>query len=157
MGSQRAGYDSVTEQQHEWGRRGVPSGLAQVCSLPQGWAQHLCTWPVAAILNQGLSTELLHKTSGTAKSAQSFLNQELRSQVPGTRPLHPAPCEQMKLDRAQRKKRLDFILLSGFHFYLLGIVNGLCQWHCHSGKGFRSFVPEMGGTKCISYCTPAPV
>ena len=104
MGSQRAGHDSVSEQQ-EWGRRGVPSGLVQVCSLPQCWPHHLCAWPVASILNQGWSTELLHKTSGTAKSARSFLNQELRSQVPGTRPLHPAPCEQMKLDRAQRKKK----------------------------------------------------
>ena len=29
----------------------------------------------------------------------------------GTRPLQAASCEQVKLDRAQRKKRLDFSLL----------------------------------------------
>ena len=154
MGSQRAGHDLVTEQQwQEWGRRGAPSGLAKVCWLSQCWAQHLCTRPVAAILNQGIKPSLLHKTGGTAISAQSFLNQELRSQVPGARPLHAAPCERVKLDRAQRKERLDFILLSRFHFYLLWIVNGLCLWHCHSGKGFRSFVPEMGGQRPSVFLT----
>ena len=57
------------------------------------------------------------------------LHYQLCSEVLGARPLHVAPSEYLKLDKAQwkrKKKRLDFILLPRFYFYFPVIINGLC-------------------------------
>lgn len=43
----------------------------------------------------------------------------LWSEVPWARFLHAIFCEQMTLDEAQKKKRLDFILLLRFYFSFL--------------------------------------
>ena len=52
-------------------------------------------------------------------------HQELWSEGPGVRPLHTAHSEQMKLDKAQRRKRkvsLDFIA------QILFLFPGICSW-----------------------------
>ena len=109
------------------------------------WGQFL--WGTTAILNHGVSPAELrcwchHFAPGT-------LVWRARCKASAHSTLWANETRQS----TKEKKRLDFILLSRFHFYLLGIVNGLCQWHCHSGKGFRSFVPEMGGQRPSVFLT----
>ena len=51
---------------------------------------------------------------------------ELWFEVPGTRPLHVAPYEQVELDKAQwgkKKKKVALYFIPRFYLYFLGIVN----------------------------------
>lgn len=59
--------------------------------------------------------------------------------------LSAATYEQVKLDEAQRKKRLDSISLS--RFYFPGIVSGLCPWRyvyskCLLNKWVHAWINE---------------
>lgn len=102
----------------------------QICSRSQSlaklflWSAFLCRLELSVLWGA-----LAHSPELRCLGA-ALLQKELWSDGPGVWPLYAAPCEHMKQDKAQRKrKRLDFILLSWFYFYFLGIVNGLCWWH----------------------------
>ena len=87
--------------------------------------QRLCKQPAAAtILKSGV-------TPGAFASVlqAGCLHYQLCFEVLGARPLHVAPGEHLKLDKAQRKrkkKKVRFYFITQIVFLFPVIINGLC-------------------------------
>ena len=96
-----------------------------------GRAQRLCTRPATAILN--CSAALLHAVAelrwGHGRCTRGTQGWRAGCKASARGILW---ASEMRLS-TKGKKRLDFILLSSFYFYFLGIVNGLCRWQQQSG------------------------
>ena len=92
--------------------------------------QRLCKQPAAAtILKSGV-------TPGAFASVlqAGCLHYQLCFEVLGARPLHVAPGEHLKLDKAQRKrkkKKVRFYFITQIVLLFPVIINGLCWWQQH--------------------------
>ena len=75
-------------------------------SWPDCRVRHLCTRPAAAtILVKVVSCTAFYTRPDIVSVGAAIFHQELWTKALGARPLHVAPCESVKLDQAQRKRK----------------------------------------------------